>query len=63
MKSIVEVGEHTRPGCCWTRLASSFLRAEWTQNSENFGASDVFREGAENRTRGGCAPRQLRDSG
>jgi hypothetical protein len=29
----------------------------------NFDASDVFREGAENRTRGGCAPQQLRSSG
>jgi hypothetical protein len=29
----------------------------------NFDASTVFREGAENSTRGGCAPHQLRNSG
>jgi hypothetical protein len=34
------------------------------QNSiRDFDAADVFREGAENGTRGGCAPHQLRNSG
>jgi hypothetical protein len=55
-----EFGEHTRPGCCWTRLASSLWRVCRTQSFGNIDASDVFRGGAENSTRGGCAPHQFR---
>jgi len=50
-------GEHTRPGCCWTRLASSFLAFGACSNLANFfDALDVSRAGAENGTRGACAP-------
>jgi hypothetical protein len=52
-----EVGEHTRPGCRWTRLASSRLAPDILPNVWNFSVRSAFSaRGAENRTRGACAP-------
>ncbi len=50
------LGEHTRLGCGWMRLTSSTLTRFAGRNTRNFYALEVFREGAENGTRGVCAP-------
>jgi len=50
-------GEHTRPGCGWTRpRVQRFGARYFTETSGKFAAPDVFREGAENGTRGARAP-------
>ena len=56
-----EVGEHTRPGCSWPRLAASFLRSKVKRTFKIFLRVRVFREGAENCTRGACAPVSISD--
>ena len=55
-----EIGEHTRPRV-WLDAPSrpASCARMWQQTFESFRCARVFREGAENRTRGGCAP-QLR---
>ena len=54
---VQRLGSTPAPGVSG-RASRSVVRAEATVVSGNFsGVADVFREGAENRTRGGCAPR------
>jgi hypothetical protein len=50
-----EVGEHTRPGCCWTRLASSLLCVCRTQKFWKFRCVRCFPRG-----RGKPHPRRVR---
>ncbi len=56
MNPELEVGERTRPGCGWPRLAASILRARLTRTLESFRCNRVFLEGTENCARGGRAP-------
>lgn len=58
-----EIGEHARRGCRWPRLAASLLGAKLTQTLGWFGCARVFREGAENCTRGGCDPHPITEIG
>jgi hypothetical protein len=51
-----ELGSAPALGCGWTRLASSPLRARTPGMFGISCAPEVFREGAENGTRGACAP-------
>ena len=54
------VGEHTRPGCSWMRPRIQPGGAPpHHEPSARPETPPVFREGAENHTRGGCAPRQI----
>ncbi len=55
-KSKSEVGEHTRLGCGWPRLAAGVLRTTLSRTFDSFRCARVFREGAENSARGGRAP-------
>ena len=49
--------EHARPVRRWTRPAASFLRVKPPRTAGGFRCGRIFREGAENSTRGGRAPR------
>ena len=52
----LEIREHARPGRCWIRPRIQPLVERGPGDVDFAGASDVFREGAENRARGGRAP-------
>jgi hypothetical protein len=56
LKPNSEAGEHVRLGRGWPRLGASVLRTTPKQKLESFLCARVFREGAENRARGGRAP-------
>ena len=63
MKNKIVIGEHARPGCRWPRLATSIGRVKLMWTLGTFLWSRVFREGAENCTRGGCAPHPTSEFG
>jgi hypothetical protein len=57
------VGEHTRLGCCWTRLASSTLRAKRPRTFGSPGCARCFPRGRGKRhARRVRSPFQLRNS-
>jgi hypothetical protein len=57
------LGSTPAPGVAGCALAASLLRALWPGTLETFLCARVFREGAENRARGGRAPWLFRNSG
>ena len=58
-----EVGERARPGRSRTRPRVRRLRPTLTRTLETFLCARVFREGAENRARGGRAPVSISEFG